>query len=101
MSVPGRIGIILIIALALVDAFILMSGAKHAATAIESHAMVEQTAMEPTNVPANDIEVIASDPARPARAAHEPLLSTALHEINLLMAKRGEGRQAGEDLNGP
>ena len=46
MSVPGRIGIILIIALAVVDALILASGAKHAATTIETHALIEQTAMQ-------------------------------------------------------
>ena len=41
MSVPGRIGIILIIALALIDAAILASGARDAATAIETHSLVE------------------------------------------------------------
>jgi hypothetical protein len=87
MSVPGRIGIILIIALALVDAFILMSGAKHAATAIETHALVERTAMDPVPLPTND--VLAAPPAvHPV--AHEPLLSAAIREINLLMAKKAE-----------
>ena len=61
MSVPGRIGIILIIALALVDAFILMSGAKHAATAIETHALVEKTAMDPFPLPASDDLSTAQD----------------------------------------
>lgn len=79
MSVPGRIGIILIIALALVDAFILASGAKQAATAIETHALVEQTAT-----------------FRPAAAAQrtdgridasKTLLSAAMREISLIMAK--------------
>jgi len=74
MSVPGRIGIILIIALALVDALILASGAKHAATAIETHALVEQTAMQPT----------------PAQDTHKTLISTALHQINLLMNHKSE-----------
>jgi hypothetical protein len=87
MSVPGRIGIILIIALALVDAFILMSGAKHAATAIETHTMIERTAMEPAPVPANDLEA-ASPLVRPV--AHEPLLSTAFREFSLLIAKKVE-----------
>ena len=85
MSVPGRIGIILIIALALVDALILASGAKHAATAIETHAMVQQTAMQP-ELTAHEID--AHPLARPE--PHKTLLSTALNEINLLMAKRGE-----------
>ncbi len=85
MSVPGRIGIILIIALALVDAFILMSGAKHAASAIETHALVEKTAMDPLPLPAND--VLSEAPPAVHPVAHEPLLSAALREINLLMAK--------------
>jgi hypothetical protein len=80
MSVPGRIGIILIIALALIDALILASGAKHAATEIETHAMNEQTAMQPVPVSQDTY----------AQIEHQPLLSTALHEINLLMAKRAE-----------
>jgi len=80
MSVPGRIGIILIIALALVDALILASGAKHAATAIETHAMTEQTAMQPVPV----------SQGGDLRAEHRPLLSTALHEINLFIAKQAE-----------
>ncbi len=76
MSVPGRIGIILIIALALVDALILASGAKHAATAIETHALTEQqTAMQPQPV-AQDNRIDAS----------KTLISTALHKINLLMS---------------
>jgi hypothetical protein len=74
MSVPGRIGIILIIALALVDALILASGAKHAATAIETHALAEQTAMQPTAT----------------QDTHKTLISTALHQINLLMSKKPE-----------
>ena len=81
MSVPGRIGLILIIALALVDALILASGAKHAATAIETHAMTEQTAMQPVVPVAQGAEL---------RPEHHPLLSTALHEINLLIAKKAE-----------
>jgi len=76
MSVPGRIGIILIIALALVDALILASGAKHAATAIETHALVEQTAMQPQPTTAQDTHV----------DTHKTLISTALHQINLLMS---------------
>lgn len=87
MSVPGRIGIILIIALALVDAFILMSGAKHAATAIETHALVEQTAMG-TPVPTSD--VISATPPAVHAIAHEPLLSAAIREINFLMTKKTE-----------
>jgi hypothetical protein len=75
MSVPGRIGIILIIALALVDAIILISGARHAASAIETHAMAEA-------VPA-DLDAAGSPAAR-----HEPLLSTALKQINLLRARQ-------------
>jgi hypothetical protein len=76
MSVPGRIGIILIIALALVDALILASGAKHAATAIETHALAEQqTAMQPQPV-AQDTRIDAS----------KTLISTALHRINLLIS---------------
>ena len=82
MSVPGRIGIILIVALAVVDALILASGAKHAATAIETHALVEQTAMQPQAVAVRDRQV-KIDPRK-------TLLSTALHEINLLMNKTAE-----------
>jgi hypothetical protein len=82
MSVPGRIGIILIVALAVVDALILASGAKHAATAIETHALIEQTAMQPQSVAAEN---------RPSKVdPHKTLLSTALHEINLLMTKEVE-----------
>ncbi len=77
MSVPGRIGIILIIALALVDALILASGAKHAATTIETHAMSEQTAMQPT-------------PVRQNVEPHQTLISSALHQINLLMNRTTE-----------
>ena len=77
MSVPGRIGIILIVALALVDALILASGAKHAASTIETHAMIEQTAMQPQPVK-QDVE------------PHRTLISTALHQINLLMNKAGD-----------
>ncbi len=86
MSVPGRIGIILIIALALVDAFILMSGAKHAASAIETHALVEQTAMDPSPLPASD-DLSVSAPTIVHPVAHEPLLSAAIREINMLIAK--------------
>ena len=90
MSVPGRIGIILIIALALVDAFILMSGAKHAASAIETHTMVEKTAMDPASpFPASD-DLAAAAPILVHPVAHEPLLSAAIREINLLMAKKTE-----------
>jgi hypothetical protein len=82
MSVPGRIGIILIVALAVVDALILASGAKHAATAIETHALIERTAMQPKPVIAEE---------RPFKVdPHKTLLSTALHEINLLMKKKAE-----------
>jgi hypothetical protein len=81
MSVPGRIGIILIIALALVDALILASGAKQAATAIETHTLTEQTAMQP--------EPVAQDTSGRA-TAHNPLLSKALRKIDLLMAKRAD-----------
>ena len=77
MSVPGRIGIILIIALALVDALILASGAKHAATAIETHALAEQTAMQPEAV-RQDIDT------------HATLIATALHRINLMMNVKAE-----------
>ena len=82
MSVPGRIGIILIVALAVVDALILASGAKHAAATIETHALIEQTAMQPQAVAVQDGQA-KIDP-------HKTLLSTALHEINLLMSKKAE-----------
>ena len=85
MSVPGRIGIILIIALALVDALILASGAKHAATAIETHALIEQTAMQPALVVhETDGDLLVRLEAR------KTLISTALHEINAFMARHGE-----------
>ncbi len=76
MSVPGRIGIILIVALALIDACILASGAKRAATAIETHALIDPADRQ-------------SDTAR-----HETLLSVALREINLLMARSTPERPA-------
>ena len=81
MSVPGRIGIILIIALAVVDALILASGAKHAATAIETHALIEQTAMQPQPV---------ADAGSPRIDTHKTLISAALHQINLLMSRKSE-----------
>ena len=68
MSVPGRIGIILIIVLALIDALILASGARHAATAIETHTFDQAAAS-----------------AQPVK--HDRLLSSAIREINLLTAK--------------
>ena len=68
MSVPGRIGIILIIVLALVDGLILATGARRAATAIETHSM-DQTA--------TDLQAVK----------HDRLLSTAIREINLLTHK--------------
>jgi hypothetical protein len=77
MSVPGRIGLILIIALALVDAVILLSGARHAASAIETHAMAAETI--------TDSQAVPSEPAK-----HEPLLATALKQINLLVNKPRE-----------
>lgn len=82
MSVPGRIGIILIVALAVVDALILASGAKHAATAIETHALVEQTAMQP--------QPAVVQHGRAKIDPHKTLLSTALHEITLLIDKAAE-----------
>jgi len=82
MSVPGRIGIILIVALAVVDALILASGAKHAATTIETHALIEQTAMQPQPVAVQNGQT-KSDP-------NKTLLSTALHEIKFLMTKTTE-----------
>jgi hypothetical protein len=78
MSVPGRIGLILIIALAIVDAIILMSGARHAASAIDTHAMLE-TPQAPIDSGA------AAAPSLQAAGKHEPLLSSALRQINLLM----------------
>jgi hypothetical protein len=81
MSVPGRIGIILIIALALVDALILASGAKQAATAIETHALTQQTAMQPE---------LAAHETGGIPLSHKPLLTKALQEINLLMAKKAD-----------
>jgi hypothetical protein len=85
MSVPGRIGLILIIALAVVDALILASGAKQAASAIETHALIEQTAMQPEPV----AQATANQPT-----AHRQLLSKALQEVSLLMAKK-TSKQAG------
>jgi hypothetical protein len=69
MSVPGRIGIILIVALALVDALILASGARRAATAIETHALA------------------SPDFVGDATSDHETLLSTALREISLIRTR--------------
>jgi hypothetical protein len=74
MSVPGRIGIILIIALAMVDALILLSGARNAATAIETHTLVE-------TAPAQ------AQPALIQPAIHAPLVSTAIREINLWVTR--------------
>ncbi len=75
MSVPGRIGIILIIALALVDAVILFSGARQAASAIETHAMVEAVPVD-------------TEAASIATPKHETLLSAALKQINLMRARQ-------------
>ena len=69
MSVPGRIGTILIIVLALLDAAILASGAKHAANALETG-----TATAPT------VEARGPD-------QHCCLLTTALHRLNALRAE--------------
>ena len=69
MSVPGRIGIILIVVLALIDGLILASGARHAATAIETHSMGEETA--------TDMRAVR----------HDQLLSTAIRQINLWVTK--------------
>jgi len=77
MSVPGRIGLILIIVLAVVDALILASGARTAATAIETRATAE-TMPSQTN------------PAVTQPALHAPLLSTAIREINLWKTKYAE-----------
>jgi len=77
MSVPGRIGIILIIVLALVDALILASGARRAATAIETHTMDQETATD-------------------ARAVkHDQLLSAAIREIKFLTAKPAAEKPTG------
>jgi hypothetical protein len=81
MSVPGRIGIILIIALALVDALILASGAKQAATSIETHALIEQTALEPE---------LAAQVGFGHPEAHKQLLSKALQGINLLINRKAD-----------
>jgi hypothetical protein len=72
MSVPGRIGIVLIIALALVDACILASGARKAATDIQTHSMIS---------PAG-IQVESPD--------HETLISAAIRQINLLKARAAD-----------
>jgi hypothetical protein len=79
MSVPGRIGIILIIALALIDAAILASGARDAATAIETHAVI-------TPEPA-EAATSTDSPVHP-QAAHEKLVSAAIREINVWIAKK-------------
>jgi hypothetical protein len=57
----------------------LASGAKHAATAIETHALIEQTAMQP--------QPVAQEPRVDT---HKTLISTALHQINLLMRNKAE-----------
>ncbi len=79
MSVPGRIGIILIITLAMIDALILASGARDAANAIETHGLAPTAPAE-----------AASSTEAPIhqQAAHERLLSAAIREIGLLTAKR-------------
>jgi hypothetical protein len=79
MSVPGRIGIILIITLAMIDALILASGARDAASAIGTHSLAP-------NPPAE----AASSTEAPIhqQAAHERLLSAAVREIRLLTARR-------------
>ena len=69
MSMPSRIGVILIVALALVDAFILASGARDVASAIETHAMAADTATSDQRAP----------------VTHQTLLSTALRQIDLAM----------------
>ena len=77
MSVPGRIGTIIIIVLALVDALILASGARRAATAIETHTMDSVHAVD----------------TRPVK--HDRLISTAIREINLLTAKPAREKSTG------
>ncbi len=77
MSVPGRIGITLIIALAIVDALILASGARSAATAIQTRALVE-------SVPARTAPVLTQP------ATHDQLLSTAIHQINLWVGRHAD-----------
>jgi hypothetical protein len=69
MSVPGRIGIILIIALALIDACILATGAKHVASDIETRVMLETGEMNADSSP------------------RDRLLSSAIHSINLFMSR--------------
>ena len=63
MSVPGRIGIILIVILAIFDGIILMSGAHKAATTSELHAVSEAPAQT---------------------APQDTVLSDAMHGIALL-----------------
>lgn len=77
MSVPGRIGVILIIALAVVDALILASGARSAATAIETRSLVETA---PAQV----------SPAIIQPSAHAPLLSSAIREIVACEQRAGD-----------
>jgi hypothetical protein len=68
MSVPGRIGTILIVVLTLVDALILASGARRAANAIETHSM----------------EIDQAILTHAQAVQHDRLLSAAIREINLL-----------------
>ena len=70
MSVPGRIGTILIIVLALLDGLILGSGARRTAEAVATRTM--------------DVPPVIR------QARDEPLLSTAIREINLLTTIRTE-----------
>jgi hypothetical protein len=81
MSVPGRIGIILIIALAIIDAVILASGARDAATAFETHSL---------NYPPPAEAASSTESMVHQQAAHERLLSAAIREINTWAAKRTE-----------
>jgi len=74
MSVPGRIGTILIVALALVDVLILASGARRAANAIETHSLDQMTVTHAQTV-----------------VQHGRLLSTAVQEIHLLAKPVCEG----------
>jgi hypothetical protein len=79
MSVPGRIGIILIITLAMIDALILASGARDAAVAIGTHSPIQAPPAEAAS---------SADAPIHQQSSHERLLSAAIREIRLLTAKR-------------
>ena len=74
MSVPGRIGIVLLVVLGLIDAAILLSGARQAAATIETGALASRVQRvkllihdHPVSELIRDIELLAFKPAEDSK----------------------------------